>query len=95
MRTFRQGRGSQSALGATDDRHQFLDLAALLRLVAGRNGVFDAMADVVAKNFLFEPAQRGADRGDLRHDVDAVAILFDHAGKSADLSLDLRKALRA
>src|SRR5262249_60877697 len=47
-----------------------------------------AMADVVAQDLLFESAERGAHGGNLRHDVDAVAIVLDHAGEPAHLALD-------
>src|SRR5947209_4156561 len=69
-----------SPIGAADDGHQLLDLAALIRLVAGSNRVFDAMADVIAQYLLLQPPQGGADRRDLRHDIDAVAVLVHHAG---------------
>ncbi len=68
--------------------HQFGDLAALVGLVAARDRVLDAMGDVVAQDFLLDPAQRGAHRADLRHDVDAVALVLDHAGEPAHLALD-------
>lgn len=55
--------------------------------------MFDTVANMIAQDFFFKATQRGPDSGDLRHDVDAVAILFDHAGKPADLPLDLRQAL--
>jgi L-alanine-DL-glutamate epimerase-like enolase superfamily enzyme len=48
----------------------------------------DAMRDVAAQDFLFHPAQCGAHRGDLRHDVDAIALVRDHAGQAAHLALD-------
>jgi hypothetical protein len=43
---------------------------------------------MVSKNFLFGAPQRGANGRKLRHDIDAIAIVIDHAGKSAHLSLD-------
>ena len=48
----------------------------------------DAMRDVVAQDFLLDAAQRGAHRADLRDDVDAVALVLDHAGEAAHLALD-------
>ena len=56
--------------------------------------MLDAMADVLPENFLFEAPQRGAGRRDLRHDVDAVAIVLDHAGEAANLSFDPVEALQ-
>ena len=75
--------------------HQFRDLAPLVGLVAARDRVRDAMGDVVAQDFLLDPAQRRAHRGDLRHDVDAIALVLDHAGEAAHLALDAVEPLRA
>src|ERR1043166_1299007 len=77
-----------SPLGAADHVHQFCNLAALVGLVAGRDGVLDAMRDMIAQDFLLDPAQRGARRRDLSHHVDAITVILDHAGKTADLALD-------
>ena len=46
-------------------------------------------------NFLFHPAQRGAHRGDLRHDVDAIALVLDHAGEPAHLAFDAVESFAA
>ena len=48
----------------------------------------DAMRDVVAQDFLLDAAQRRAHRADLRDDVDAVAVVLDHAREAAHLALD-------
>ena len=63
-------------LRPSDHRHQLRDLLALVGFVAARDCVLDAMGDVVLQNLFLDPAQRGAHRRDLRHDVDAVAILL-------------------
>ena len=77
-----------SPIGAADHRHQLLDFAALIGLVPGSNRVLDTVADVIPQYFLLEPPQGRADRRDLRHDIDAVPVLFHHAGEPADLTLD-------
>src|ERR1700704_1708399 len=77
-----------SAVRAADDVHQLGDLAALIRFVAGRDRVLDAVSHVVAEDFLLEPAQGRPHRRDLRHDVDAIAVFFHHARQSAHLALD-------
>ena len=59
-----------------------LTLAPLLALVAAGDRVLDAMADVVAQDLLLDPPQRGAHRRNLRDDVDAVAVLLDHARRA-------------
>ena len=82
------------SIRAADDRHQFLDLLTLLGLVAGGDRVLDAMADMVAKYLFFKTPQCRAHRRDLRDDVDAVAVLVDHARQAADLALDPAQTLR-
>ena len=44
------------AIGAPDHVHQLGDLAALVGLVAGLDGVLDAMGDMVTKDFLLDAA---------------------------------------
>jgi P-type Cu+ transporter len=51
------------------------------------------MRDVIAQDFLFHAAQRGADRADLRDDVDAVALVLNHASKAAHLPFDAIQSL--
>lgn len=53
-----------------------------------------AVGDMIAQDFLLEAPQRGAYRRNLRHDVDAVAILLDHARNAANLSFDAIEPLR-
>ena len=50
--------------------------------------MFDAMRDVVAKDFFLGPAQSRTDRRDLRHHVNAVAVFFNHAGEATHLAFD-------
>src|SRR3989304_20571 len=71
-----------------DDIHQFGDLAALLALVARGDGVLHAVRHVVAQDLLLDTAQRGAYGGNLRDDVDAVAVGLHHARKPPHLALD-------
>lgn len=84
-----------SSVGPSDDGHELRDLPALVALVPASDRMFDAMGDVVLKDLLLDAPQRGADRGDLRHDVDAVAVLVDHLGEAADLAFDPAKAFFA
>jgi hypothetical protein len=83
------------AVGATHDSHELFDLPTLISLAACIYGVFDTMTDMIPKDFLFNPSQGGTDGGDLRHDVDTVSIVLDHAGEAPDLPLDPVEALRA
>jgi len=52
------------------------------------------MADVVMHEFLFDAPQRRPNRADLRDDIDAVAILFDHTRKAAHLTFDAVEPLQ-
>src|SRR5579872_3816292 len=51
------------------------------------------MGDVIGQDLLLGAAQRRAHGRQLGHDVDAIAIVFDHAGQSAHLALDTSEAL--
>jgi hypothetical protein len=84
----------QSPIGTSQDLDQFRDFGALLFRIAAGNGVFDAMAYVILQDQFLDPTQGCADRSDLRHNVDAVAILLDHAGEAAHLTLDAVEALQ-
>jgi hypothetical protein len=50
--------------------------------------MLDAMGDVVAQDFLLDPTQRCLRRRDLRHHVDAIAVILDHSGQATDLALN-------
>ena len=43
---------------------------------------------MISEHLFLDAPQRGPDRGDLRDDINAVAILFDHFGQAADLTFD-------
>src|SRR6185437_13421167 len=47
-----------------------------------------AMRDVIAQDLLLRAPQRRAHRRDLGHNVDAVSVVLDHAGETANLTLD-------
>ena len=75
-------------LHAAENIHKFGDLAPLFTLVAGSDGVRDAMRNMIGKDFLLGTAQSGTRRRELRDDVDTVAIVLDHARQPAHLALD-------
>ena len=75
-------------VGAADDIHQLRDLAPLIDLVTGSDRMLDAMSDVVAQNLLLGASQCRAHGGDLGDNVNAVAVILDHAGEAADLAFD-------
>ena len=72
---------------ATQNLNDFRNFLALVLFVATRNGVFDTVADMIAENFLFGTAQGRSHRRNLRDNIDAVAAIFNHAGKTTHLAL--------
>ena len=80
--------GCALAVGTANHGHQLRDLFALIGLAAAGDGVFDAMRDVVPQHFFLDAAQRRPHCGDLRDDIDAVAVFIDHFGEPANLALD-------
>lgn len=54
-------RGSNLALGARKDFHQFGHLLTLLIGIATGDGMLDAMGNVIAQHFVLDPAQSSAD----------------------------------
>jgi hypothetical protein len=50
------------------------------------------VSDVIPQHLLLDAAERGTNGGNLRHDVDAVAVLIDHSREAADLALDPAEA---
>jgi hypothetical protein len=55
--------------------------------------MLDAMGNVILQNLLLNLQQGGTDSGDLRHNINAVAVFLDHTLQAADLSLDSRQPL--
>jgi len=50
--------------------------------------VLDAISDMIAQDFLFQPSQCGTDRRNLSDDVDAIPIFPNHAADAANLTFD-------
>ncbi len=67
---------------------EFGDLAPLVLAVARDDRMLDAMFDVVLEDLVLELLERGLDRLDLVHHVDAVAVFGDHARDAAHLAFD-------
>ena len=68
--------------------HWLCNLLALIVLVAARDCVLDAMVDLVFQDFFFRSPEGRTDGRNLGDDVDAIAIVFQHFGDSANLTLD-------
>src|SRR5690606_16704615 len=92
---FRSIGNSCSAGLAPDHLDEFRDFLPLLVSVPACNRVLDAMVDMAAEQLLFYLVERGLHRGNLRDDVDAVAVAFDHARQPAHLSFNAAKPLQA
>ena len=60
--------------------------------VAGRERAGDAVVHVVVEDPEGEALERGVHGGDLREDVDAVAVVLDHPLDPAHLALDAVQA---
>ena len=54
--------------------------------------MLDAVCNVIVQHFLFDSAEGCSHGGDLCHDIDAIAIFLDHAGKTTHLALDAVEA---
>src|SRR5438045_2409710 len=50
------------------------------------------MRDVILQHLFLDASKRGAHGRDLRHDIDAVAVLIHHLRQAADLALDAAEA---
>ncbi len=75
-----------------ENLHQLGDFAPLIRGVAGNDRMLDAMLDVVVQNRVLDLLERGLHRLDLVDDIDAVAVVRDHARDAANLALDAAQA---
>jgi hypothetical protein len=80
------------SVAALENIYDFGDLPALILFVAAADRMFDAMAHMIAQDFLLRPPQRRPHRRNLRDDVDAVAALFHHAGQAAHLAFNAVEA---
>src|SRR5262245_23107641 len=67
---------------------ELLALRLGLGRVARGERTRDAVIDVVVEDLEGQALERGVDGGDLREDVDAVAILLEHPLDAAHLPLD-------
>ncbi len=54
--------------------------------------MLDAVTHVIAKDFLLDASQCGTHGGNLRYDIDAVAVLVNHSGKPAHLPFNSGQA---
>jgi len=75
---------SATAHQARDGRHELLRPLGLV--VVG--GAEDAVLRVIVEEPERDLVERGLHGRDLRQDVDAVAVVLDHALDAADLALD-------
>src|SRR4051812_11586557 len=88
-RTQTRRSGSAAAHEPADGRHQL----AGPRVLLGVRPIDDAVARVVVEEPERDLVERRLHRGDLRHDVDAVAVVLDHSLDAADLPFDAAQTL--
>jgi hypothetical protein len=84
-----------SAVRPCHDVHELGDHPALPCAVATVDRMLDAMGNVIAKDLLLDPPKGRTRRRNLCDDVDAIAVLIDHAREAANLSLDPFEASQA
>src|SRR5438093_1891860 len=72
-----------------DDRQRFGDRCVA---VAGADRVLDATVQMMLEKLSRERIERRLHGGNLREDIDAIAIVFEHLPNSAHLSFDTAKA---
>src|SRR5262249_55609169 len=77
-----------SSVAARDDVHHLFHFAPLLGFVAGCNRVLNARRAMTGGVLSPGAPQRGPYRRELGNDVDAIAIVPDHARQPAHLALD-------
>jgi hypothetical protein len=75
-------------IGSPKHFHQFGNFLSLFALVAARYRVLNAMANMIAQDFLLDAPQSGAYGGKLSYYIDTVTVFFDHPRKAAHLTLD-------
>jgi len=71
-----------------ENLHKLGDFAPLIRCVAGHDRMLDAMLDMILKNRVPDLLERGLYCLDLVDDIDAIAVVRDHARDAANLALD-------
>lgn len=71
-----------------ENLNQFRDFSTLILGIARDDRMLDAMRDMVAQDLVLDLLERSANRLDLVHDVDAIAVRGDHARNAAHLALD-------
>ncbi len=82
----------------TNTRHptecigEFNDLAALPAFVAGYSRVFDATADMIFDDLVFDADERRADGGNLSDYINTITIFLKHARNAANLTFDAAQA---
>jgi len=57
--------------------------------------MLDAMGDMIGEDLIFGTPQRGSRRRKLRHNIDAIAVVLDHARQPAHLPPDPAETLEA
>ena len=74
---------------------QLVHLLVLIGRISAVDGVRHAVPGMVLENFPLNGAQCRFDRRELGQNINAVALVFDHANNTAHLTLDTFEAVEA
>jgi len=74
---------------------QFARFAALFRRVAADDCSLDAVMEMIREHFLFDADKGGPNCLQLVQDVNAVAVVLDHAGDPPHLTFDTVQPLES
>ena len=84
---------AHSAFRTAQHGCEFGNFAPLVGFAAGRNGLFNAVRDMIGENFLLRTSERRLHCRNLRYYVNAITIFFDHPSKAANLTFNSFESL--
>ncbi len=87
------GSALPSAVGATENVDQLVDLALPFFRVATADSIGDAVGSMIPDHFRLDPAERRTNGCDLGNHIDTVAIRINHPRNPADLAFDSVESL--
>jgi|GEM_PF-5651814 len=77
--------------GAIEDAYQLFNLPFAFFLITGSNRISDAVAHVILEHETLHARQRSTRGLNLGDDVDAIAVVVNHAHQATHLPLDTGK----
>jgi len=82
-------------LRTRNDVHQLGYLLSLINFISRSERVLDTIRHMIPKDLFLDTPQSSADRHNLGYDIDAISVLLNHAGNTADLTFDPAQSFRA